>query len=392
VSTDQRRYQVFVSSTYLDLREARQAVTAALLECDAFPAGMELFPAADDDAWTLIKKVIDESDYYLLVIAGKYGSVDPAEGISFTEKEFDYAVSTNRPVMAFLHGEPGSLKADLSERTEEAQKLLAAFREKVTAAKHVKYWTSPDQLAGQVALTYNKFTRLYPATGWIRADRATSTESLQALADARSRIDDLQQQLGTARTSAPAGTENLVQGQDKISLPLYAKGNFDTTSGAYKAAGRWFSVHTSWDELFAGVAPRLPQECEESALRTAMQEVLASEHYSKAVEAVLVQSKEDGLRPKAGSVRRLTVDLGDDDFGTTLVQFMALGLIRRSERKRSVNDTNTYWALTPYGETRTIQLRAMKRGEVKDDEHDLVIHAVVDGEIVDPTADADTPG
>ena len=88
----EKRFQVFVSSTYLDLQEARAAVVSALLNLDAIPAGMELFPAADDDAWTLIEDVIADSDYYLLIIGGKYGSVDPELEISFTEREYDTAV------------------------------------------------------------------------------------------------------------------------------------------------------------------------------------------------------------------------------------------------------------------------------------------------------------
>jgi hypothetical protein len=105
MSADQKRYEVFLSSTYGDLREARQRVTMTLLECDAFPTGMEIFPATDDDAWTLICRVIDECDYYLLVIAGKYGSVNPRTGLSYTEMEYDYAVAARKPVMAFLHGD-----------------------------------------------------------------------------------------------------------------------------------------------------------------------------------------------------------------------------------------------------------------------------------------------
>lgn len=56
-----KRYQVFVSSTYADLQDERQEVMQALLELDCIPAGMELFPAANEDQWTLIKKVIDDS-------------------------------------------------------------------------------------------------------------------------------------------------------------------------------------------------------------------------------------------------------------------------------------------------------------------------------------------
>jgi hypothetical protein len=57
----ERRYQVFVSSTYKDLRKERAKVTEALLQLDCFPAGMELFPAAGEDSWSLIKQVIDDT-------------------------------------------------------------------------------------------------------------------------------------------------------------------------------------------------------------------------------------------------------------------------------------------------------------------------------------------
>jgi Domain of unknown function (DUF4062) len=35
---------------------------------------MELFPAADDDTLTLIKSVIDDSDYYVIILGGRYGT------------------------------------------------------------------------------------------------------------------------------------------------------------------------------------------------------------------------------------------------------------------------------------------------------------------------------
>ena len=87
----EKRYQVFVSSTYADLSDERQNVFRTLMEMDCMPAGMELFPAADEEQWEFIKKIIDDSDYYLIIIGGRYGSLT-AEGISYTEKEFDYAV------------------------------------------------------------------------------------------------------------------------------------------------------------------------------------------------------------------------------------------------------------------------------------------------------------
>src|SRR5438552_17220421 len=100
-----KRYQVFVSSTYADLKKERQKVIQALMEMDCIPAGMELFPAADEEQFAFIKKVIDDCDYYLLVIGGRYGSLT-SKGISYTEQEYDYAVSSDLKVVALLHESP----------------------------------------------------------------------------------------------------------------------------------------------------------------------------------------------------------------------------------------------------------------------------------------------
>jgi hypothetical protein len=84
----EKRYQVFISSTYTDLKVERQEVMQALLEMDCVPAGMELFPSTNENQWAVIENVIDDSDYYLLIVAGRYGSLT-SEGISYTEREFD---------------------------------------------------------------------------------------------------------------------------------------------------------------------------------------------------------------------------------------------------------------------------------------------------------------
>lgn len=101
ITTD-KRYQVFVSSTYDDLQDERKEVMQALLELDCIPAGMELFPASSEDQWSLIKRVIDDCDYYILIIGGRYGSVGP-DGISYTQMEFEYALKTGKPIISFVH-------------------------------------------------------------------------------------------------------------------------------------------------------------------------------------------------------------------------------------------------------------------------------------------------
>lgn len=147
--SNDRRYQVFVSSTYEDLHQERQEVMQALLELDCIPAGMELFPATDDDQWTLIKRVIDECDYYIVIIGGRYGSIGP-KGVSYTEQEYRYAVDTGKPVIAFLHKDPAQIPAGKSETKPESLVKLNEFRD-LAQKKVCKYWDSPSDLGSAVS-------------------------------------------------------------------------------------------------------------------------------------------------------------------------------------------------------------------------------------------------
>ena len=135
------RYQAFISSTYEDLKEERTEVAFAVLENDCFPAGMELFAASNKTQWDVIKKVIDESDFYILIIGGRYGSTETEEyvdekgnvkkkEVSYTEKEFDYALANNKPIIAFIHADYKSLPYKKCERTDKKTRLLENFQKK----------------------------------------------------------------------------------------------------------------------------------------------------------------------------------------------------------------------------------------------------------------------
>ena len=96
-----KKLQVFVSSTYTDLIEERQAAVQAILDAGHIPAGMELFKAGKSQMKT-IHKWIDESDVYMLILGGRYGSIEEESGLSYTELEYKYALSKNMPVFAIV--------------------------------------------------------------------------------------------------------------------------------------------------------------------------------------------------------------------------------------------------------------------------------------------------
>lgn len=297
---------------------------------------MELFPAADDDAWTLIQRVIDQSDYYLLVIGGKYGSVDPAAEVSYTEKEYDCAVKAGKPVMAFLHGAPDELTVVKAELDAELRSKLQAFRAKVENSKHVKYWMRAEGLAGAVALSFNRFIRQYPSVGWIRADLGTDTESLRELERTRRRVAELESQLAEARTGPPPGAENLQQGDEPHELDVSATATWKDGSPYARTTQMWLTAVLSWDDILTCFGPRLLQEAEEQELRKALIEWLKTYHWTSLVKEArdrLAASEEDFK-----SLTRFTATIAMDDFGTVIVQLVALGLIDKSDKKRSVSE------------------------------------------------------
>jgi len=135
----EKRYQVFVSSTYTDLIEERQKVFQTLMEMGCIPAGMELFSAADEDQFDFIKKVIDDCDYYLLMIGGRYGSL-AEDQISFTEKEFDYAISLEMKVVVLVHKNPDAIPTGKTDQDAELKEKLGAFKQKAMTGRMVDFW------------------------------------------------------------------------------------------------------------------------------------------------------------------------------------------------------------------------------------------------------------
>lgn len=205
-----KKYQVFISSTYTDLKEERMAVTQCLLDNDCIPVGMEQFPASGMTQMEYITKMLDDCDYYILILAGRYGSVD-TDGIGFTEKEFDYAVSKKIPIMSFVVTDIGTLPNSKCETNDEARNRLNTFREKVCTGRMVSFYSDIGSLKANVATSVNRCKIDFPALGWVRGTAIeTPQEELSELKaqvnETRELIDIL---LGQEQPAPPITKENI---------------------------------------------------------------------------------------------------------------------------------------------------------------------------------------
>ncbi len=206
-----KKYSIFVSSTFSDLKEERETIRKLIIDMGYIPLGMESFPATNGEQFRYIQKVIDDCDYYILVIGGRYGSVND-KGISYTENEYDYARSKGKFVLAFVHEAPGEFPARVLDDSPDIKAKLDAFREKVIKDQIVKFWKSKEQLGYHAMTSLHQAVDSYPAVGWVRGDFKDNKEVSDEFRRAESELFHLKHEVTDLRKKI-AEYENLVYSQ-----------------------------------------------------------------------------------------------------------------------------------------------------------------------------------
>jgi len=182
------KLQVFISSTYLDLVSERQAAVEAILKSGNIPAGMELFTAGNKSQWEVIQRWISDSDIYMLILGGRYGSIDPESGLSYTELEYDFAVNSGKPLFAVVINEDAlenkikTSKSSVSEKDNPEK--YKNFRAKVLS-KISSFFSDYKDVKLAVLETIPQLTQEYELKGWVRAAEIPDTK---ALADELSKL------------------------------------------------------------------------------------------------------------------------------------------------------------------------------------------------------------
>ena len=207
----QKKYQVFISSTYVDLIEARAAATQCLLDNDCIPVGMEQFPASEMSQMEYIKKMLDNCDYYILILGGKYGSLD-TDGIGFTEKEYDYAVAQKIPIMSFVYDMPEDLPNKFCETTDDLREKFKRFREKVCNGRLVKFHSDNGTLKANIVTSIHHCIKDFPAIGWVRGDTVSVLENFNAeLLQSVQKFQSAQETIGREIAAQKKMTEEKLQ-------------------------------------------------------------------------------------------------------------------------------------------------------------------------------------
>lgn len=187
----------------------------------------------------------------------------------------------------------------------------------------------------------------FPAIGWVRADSAIDESSMREILKLKQECEELKTRLQQSKVNAPAGTENLAQGEDKLNITL----KYTAETPKYTKYKITRSVTVTWNDLFAIIAPYMTIECEELTIRNAITEYVKT----------IISDELDDQKNQKKYIKFSGFDINKEEFQNIKVQFKALGYITKSVKNRSVKDTSNYWTLTEYGDFIITQLIAIRK-------------------------------
>jgi hypothetical protein len=238
------RYQIFISSTYLDLVHERDRLLRELAKHNYIASGMEYFPAMDIEQFEFIKTVIDDADFYVVIVAGQYGSLAP-DGIGYSEKEFEYAVHKGIPVVALLHSDWKSLSPDKRENSPDRIDLLERFRLRLSTGRLVKHWKDESQLCLELLGSLVAMSKRFPRPGWVRGG-SKSPEELEK------RIGELEIKSNQLEKLVYGPMSELVRQRlgKKLEIPFASPSNVQRPADA---------LETEWQVLLDYICPRAKQ-------------------------------------------------------------------------------------------------------------------------------------
>lgn len=143
--------KVFLSSTYKDLKEYREAAYKAIEKLDGYHClPMENFGARDSEADDYCREEVIGCDLFVGILGHLYGSCPGGYSQSYTEREYDAAVNEGIPRLMFLASDEFHVPDNLREPQDKWDRQKT-FRKRVSNDRIKASFTTPDNLASEIA-------------------------------------------------------------------------------------------------------------------------------------------------------------------------------------------------------------------------------------------------
>lgn len=172
------RYQVFISSPFKGLEEQRKAAVEAVINWGHIPIALERFSARASSDRVVIKRAIQDSQVYILILGHRIGSLMPDTNITYTEFEFDLARQSGLAILAFIQSSKEAssqlgVEGAISEKAAEIQRW-ADFRERIKEHGYAQPWGKDSNFEELVSRSFRILlddTKIEKTPGWVRANK-----------------------------------------------------------------------------------------------------------------------------------------------------------------------------------------------------------------------------
>jgi len=255
-----KRYQVFRQLHLHGFDSGTQRSDAGSSGIEMHAGGDGTVSSSKRDAVELDQKVIDESDYYIVIVAGRYGTISKDTGQSYTEMEYRYAVDNNKPVIGFLHEDISAVPAKFVDQNPKVRKKLQAFREFV-ACRLCKMYNSASDLGAKVSRSLTQLREQHPATGWVRADAIPSIDRIEEILKLKEENERLKDHIYRLGLQEPDTVNSLASGSEIFDVEYFVdRLQENPASTRFRRVDRHYeSLRLSWDEIFATVGSDIVQ-------------------------------------------------------------------------------------------------------------------------------------
>jgi len=311
-----KKYQIFVSSTYKDLKNERKRVIEQILNTGHLAVGMELFVASDDEQFEYIKRIINNCDYYVLILGGCYGSVSKNTGISYTEMEYNYALEKNIPILIFPN--ENIKKLPKSKRDEDLTNIQN-FINKVSENRLHKTWKNKDDLCLKVINSLHNAFDEKPQRGWIRPDEYDNSKLLNEINELRKHNLELEKTVSEYKKQLVPKVANIAD-MDEM-FEFHYKYSTKNTTG-------YSSIKVTWNDIFSYVAPNLISP-------------LFADFFKNEFDLNFIK--------KHSSYNYINIYINEDDVNTVKIQLYSYGLINIYTAQSINKGLNEYIKITNKG-------------------------------------------
>lgn len=164
-SSGAKAMKVFLSSTYIDLIEYRQAAKEALERLGQQVGGMEIFGARDEEPKNVSLAELEKCEIVIGIYAYRYGFISEGDEISITEQEYLNARNKGKAVLCFVVSEDQPWLPKFIENNPEKLKKLEDFKAEILKGKTVDFFTTPADLGMKVATSIHNYLEHHKPKG-----------------------------------------------------------------------------------------------------------------------------------------------------------------------------------------------------------------------------------